>query len=147
VKFSLGNKEQTMPTAKHSADEKAIRKLDVEWGDAACKKDLETVVACYARDGSVVWPGAPAAHGTANIRAAWKGIFKEFKGLTLKFTPERIDISHDGDMAVDFGKVAFGHDTPKGRVEESAKYVVVWKKVRGAWKVLYDSYNMNQADE
>ena len=28
-----------------------------------------------------------------------------------------------------------------------AKYVVVWKKVGGAWKVLYDCYNMNQADE
>src|SRR5580700_9993319 len=144
----LKNKSRTtkganMPAAKQSADEKAIRKLDEEWGDAACKYDLEAVIACYASDGSVVWPGSPAAHGTAEIRAAWKEMFKLYKGLTLKFTPERIDIAHDGDMAADFGKVAFGHHTPKGHVQETAKYVVVWKKVRGVWKVLYDSYNMN----
>lgn len=134
-----------MPAAKHSADEKAIRKLDVEWGDAACKKDLKAVVAFYAPDGSVVWPGAPAAHGTAKIRAAWVELLKT-PGLSLRFTPERIDVADDGDMATDFGKVAFGHDTAQGHVRETAKYVVVWKKVEGAWKVLYDCYNMNTPD-
>jgi len=83
-----------MAATKHSPDDKAIRKLDAEWGDAVCKTDLEGVVAFYARDGSVVWPGAPAAHGIKNIRAAWKEMFDLYQGLTLKFTPERIDIAH-----------------------------------------------------
>lgn len=136
-----------MPAAKHSADEKAIRKLDVEWGDAACKGDLNAVVAFYASDGSAVWPDAPAAHGTAKIRAAWKKSFDQIKGLTLKFTPERIDVARGADMATDFGKVSYGQDTPKGHVVTIGKYVVVWKKVNGAWKVLYDCYNMNQPEK
>lgn len=135
-----------MSAKKHSADEKAIRKLDVEWGEAACKKDLDAVVAFYAPDGSLVWPGAPAAHGTAKIRAAWDEMFREYKGLTLRFTPERIDVALDADLASDFGKVELGHDTGKGHVKATAKYVVVWKKVDGAWKVLYDCYNMNAPD-
>lgn len=134
-----------MPAKKYSADEKAIRKLDVMWGAAACKKDLNAVVAFYARNGSVVWPGARAARGTAKIRAAWAEMLKT-PGLSLRFTPEHIDIADDADMATDFGKVAFGHDTAKGHVRETAQYLVVWKKVNGAWKVFYDCYNMNTPD-
>jgi uncharacterized protein (TIGR02246 family) len=132
-----------MPAAQPGTDQQKIRALDAEWGDAACKKDLDAVVSFYAEDGSVVWPGAPAAHGIAKIRSAWKELFSQYKGLTLKFTPERIDVAEAGDMATDFGIVAFGHDTDKGHVEETAKYVVTWKKVAGVWKVLYDCYNMN----
>src|ERR1039458_1891129 len=82
-----------MSVANFSAEDKAIRKLDAEWGDAATAGKLEEVVAFYAPTGSVVWPGAPAAHGTANIRKAWEGIFGEYKGLSLKFTAKRIDFS------------------------------------------------------
>ena|ERR1035437_590671 len=133
-----------MRITKPSDDKKAIRKLDVEWGRAATQGDLKAVVEFYARDGSVVWPDTPAQHGTAKIRAAWKSVYAAYKGLTLKFTAERIDIAQSGDVAVDFGKVAFGYIGPKGRVMNIGKYVVVWKKVNGAWKVLYDSYNMNK---
>jgi ketosteroid isomerase-like protein len=133
-------------TKKHSDDVRAIRKLDVEWGNTACKGDLDAVVAFYAPDGSVVWPDAPAAHGSAKVRAAWRKVFAQYKGLTLKFTAERIDVAHDADMATDFGKVSFGYDTPKGHVVNIGKYVVVWRKVAGVWKVLYDSYNMNEPE-
>jgi uncharacterized protein (TIGR02246 family) len=135
-----------MAAADHSTEDEAIRKLDVEWGDSVSRKDFDAVVGFYAPDGSVVWPGLPAAYGTADIRASWSKMFEEYQGLGLKFTPERIDFSHDYDIAIDFGKVDFGYDTPKGRVEQIAKYVVVWKKVDGAWKVLYDCYNGNTPD-
>ena len=132
--------------ANHSADEKIIKELDTQWGDAACKKDLEAVVALYAPDGSLVWPGAPAVHGTSNIRAAWVDFLKT-PGLSLRFTPERIDFAHDADMAIDFGAVALERDDPqKGHVKMTAKYVVVWRKINGAWKVLYDCYNTNTPD-
>lgn len=132
-----------MPSASQSSDEQILRKLDADWGDAATRHDLEAVVAFYAEDGSLVWPGAPAHHGRQKIHAAWSEMFKMYKGLTLSFFPERIDIAPGGEMAADFGKVTLGQDTAKGHVEETAKYVVVWKKVEGAWKVFYDCYNMN----
>lgn len=136
-----------MSTAKHQSDEAIIRKLDEDWGNAASAKKLDAVVAFYAADGSLVWPGAPAAHGTAQIRDHWKELFKTTPGLNLRFTPERIDISADGTMASDFGKVEFGHDSnPYVHITEIAKYVVVWKKVKGSWKVLFDCYNMNAGD-
>lgn len=132
-----------MPRAQLASESEIIRQLDVEWGNAASNYDLDAVVAMYAPDGSLVWPGAPAVHGTADIRTAWTGMFNTYQGLHLEFTPERIDFSEADDLAIDFGKVALSYEKSGNRVEEAAKYLVVWKKVEGAWKVLYDSYNAN----
>lgn len=128
---------------RHKADEAAIRRLDEEWGKAATAKDLDAVVGFYAHDGSLVWPGELAVHGIERIRANWQKMIKKTPGLNLRFTPERIVVSDDGSLASDFGKVEFGHEVDGKPIMEIAKYVVVWKKEKGIWKVLYDSYNMN----
>lgn len=133
-----------MQADKHKSDETAIRRLDEEWGKAATAKNLEAVVGFYAHDGSLVWPGAPAAHGTQHIRASWKEMMDTTPGLKLRFTPERIVISDDASLASDFGKVEYGHEVDGKPVMEIAKYVVVWRKEKGSWKVLYDSYNLNK---
>ncbi len=132
-----------MPKDKKSAVEETIRKLDVQWGEAASRKDLKAVVSVYAPDGTLVWPGSAPIHGTEAIHAAWKKMMKT-PGLSLRFLPERIDIAEAGDLAIDFGVVKFGHDTGEwAHLEETAKYVVVWKLIKGDWKVLYDFYSMN----
>jgi ketosteroid isomerase-like protein len=125
-----------------AAEEKAIGDLATKWVDAASKKDVETIVSFYAPDGAVVWPDAPAKRGAAAIREAWVELFK-IPGLSLNFVPERIDISDSGDMAADFGRVESELDSASGRVKDVAKYIVVWRKIDGAWKVLYDSFNSN----
>jgi ketosteroid isomerase-like protein len=130
---------------KHGADERTIRALDKTWGDDASSGNLVGVLACYARDGSLVWPGSPAFRGSAAIRRAWTKLIRT-PGLELRFTPKRIDISDDGTLASDFGVVTMVMDAPKGKSKQVAKYLVVWKKVGEEWKVLYDSYNMNTED-
>ena len=127
----------------HKSDEAEIRALDAAWGTAATAKDLDAVVGFYAGDGSLVWPGAPAAHGTAAIRDCWQTLMDTTPGLALRFDAERIVVSGDATLASDFGKVSFGHDVDGKPVTEVGKYVVVWRKEAGAWKVLYDSYNMD----
>jgi uncharacterized protein (TIGR02246 family) len=128
---------------KNGNDEKAIRALDAAWSEAAGKMDLERVVDFYAPDGSVVWPDYPAAHGTAAIRHRWDELFKTTKGLYLKFEPERIVVAADRDLASDFGIVHFGFDSGHGPQRQTGKYVVVWRREKGRWRVLYDCYNMN----
>src|SRR5262245_38955048 len=132
-----------MQGERHKADEAAISRLDEEWGNAATAKNLDAVVGFYAPDGSLVWPERPAVHGTAGIRANWKKMMKAYAGLKLRFIPERIVIADDGTLASDFGKVQFGHTEKGKRIMETAKYVVVWRKENGSWKVLYDSWNTN----
>ena len=131
------------PVVDKSAEEKTIRELEMRWSDAAAQKDLDAIMAFYAPEGAAVWPDAPAAHGAAAIRAAWVELLKT-PGLALHFTPERIDVANAGDIAVDFGSVESEFDGPQGRVKDVAKYLVVWQKLNGTWKVLYDSFNSNR---
>jgi ketosteroid isomerase-like protein len=130
-------------TEKKAIEDK-IRELDVRWGEAACRKDLDAVVDVYASDGTLVWPGQEAVHGTDDIRKNWAEMLK-IPGLYLKFTPERLDVAEGGDLVIDFGRVDLGQETEEGPVREVDKYLVVWQLVDGAWKVLYDSYNGNKA--
>lgn len=142
-----------MAVGNCSADEAEIRRLDKVWSDSASKgiANLNSTVSIYGPNATVVWPGQPPAHGPRAIRRAWKKAFEDFHEFHLTFTPVRIDISEAGDMASDFGKVFMAWTetkkvkgrTVKQRVKAKAKYVVVWTRVDGAWKVLYDSYNMN----
>ena len=130
------------PAVDVKAEEQAIRQLDDQWNAAIARKDVEANVAFYAADGVVMWPDAPAGRGTAAIRSAWTEMFKA-SNLKLVLTPEEIHISPAGDLATDMGKVVAEMDTPQGHAREDAKYLVVWKKVNGAWRVQYDMFNAN----
>ena len=46
-------------------------------------------------------------------------------------------------MASDFGRVYSEWQTPQGVVKSTDKYLTVWKKIDGGWKVLYDAWNTN----
>jgi uncharacterized protein (TIGR02246 family) len=127
-----------MPAKKRKeTDAQALDRLNAEWGEAASRGDVDAVVALYAVDGSLVWPGTKAVHGTRGIKRAWKQMLAE--PVWIRFTSQRVVVS--GDLASDFGKVEM-RMPPKGP-KQTAKYLVVWKKVRGNWKVLYDAWNEN----
>jgi uncharacterized protein (TIGR02246 family) len=133
-----------MAKRSHAADIKAIRALDAHWSEVASNHDLDAVVALYATDGALVWPDAKASHGTAAIRRAWKAFITETPDLGITFTAESITVSDSGDLAVDFGKVVLTMTGEGGKkMRMVAKYLVTWKKVRGEWKVQYDSWNSN----
>ncbi|GLR83343.1 YybH family protein [Bradyrhizobium iriomotense] len=128
---------------KHDAEEAAIRELDKKWSEAATAKNMDRVMEFYATDGSLVWPDQPPAHGHPAIRASWEAIYKAAPDMYLDFRPTRIDIASGGDMASDFGLVHFAPDAKPNDPKNTAKYLVVWKREHGAWKVLYDSWNRN----
>jgi len=130
---------------KHDPDEAAIRALDAEWSKAATAKDVARVVQFYAKDGSVVWPDQPVATGHKAIRASWKQAYKATPKMYLDFKPTHIEISGGRDMATDYGLVHFAPNAKPGDTQNTAKYLVVWKRQNGAWKVAYDSWNWNSA--
>jgi uncharacterized protein (TIGR02246 family) len=126
---------------KTDPDEAAIRALDAEWSKAAKAHDIPRVVTFYAKDGSLVWPGQPVAKGHAAIRASWKKAMGP--DLYLEFKPTHIEISSGRDLASDFGEVYFKAGVKPTNLDFVGKYLVVWKREKGTWKVLYDCYNMN----
>jgi uncharacterized protein (TIGR02246 family) len=128
---------------KMDPDEAAIRAVDAQWSKAATAKNMTKVMKFYAKDGSVVWPDQPPARGHKAIRASWESIFKANPGMYLDFKPVLIEIAEGRNMASDFGVVHFARNAKPDDTENTAKYLVVWKKEQGEWKVLYDCWNWN----
>jgi ketosteroid isomerase-like protein len=132
-----------MSDNKHHAEEAAIRALDKEWSKVAHAKDIDRVIAFYATDATVLWPANPIARGHAQIRKVWQAAYQSTPDLYVEFHPTHIEISSGGDMACDFGVVCFAPHVKPDDIENVGKYLVVWQRQHGTWKVLCDSYNMN----
>jgi ketosteroid isomerase-like protein len=62
-------------------------------------------------------------------------------GLKVTFGPTSVHESASGDLAYEVGTWATGFDTPAGRHDDHGKYIVVWRKIEGAWKVMADIFN------
>jgi ketosteroid isomerase-like protein len=62
-------------------------------------------------------------------------------GATLTWTPTLIRVANAGDLAYDLGTYTFSFDGPDGKVTDTGKYVTVWTKVDGQWKIAADIGN------
>jgi ketosteroid isomerase-like protein len=130
------------PKVDVQAEETAIRALDEQLGTLVAKRDTAGIVAMYTADAVVMPANAPAARDAAAIRAVWAGLLS-LPGVSLQLTPEKVEISAAGDLAADAGSALMEMDTPQGRIKDVSKFLVVWRKVNGSWKMAYDIWNEN----
>jgi ketosteroid isomerase-like protein len=134
----------TSSPTDRSADEAAIRKLDVAWSHATETKDLDGTVAPYAADGSVLPFNAPIATGAVAIREVWSSLMSK-PGFHLTFAPTKIVIAGSGDMAWEVGTFELKLNDAQGNPTTMlGKYVVTWKKVDGTWKAAADIFNTDK---
>jgi ketosteroid isomerase-like protein len=130
--------------ADPSADEAAIRKIDLAWSHAGETKNLDAFVAPYASDGSVLPFNAPIATGTAAIRQVWSGLMSK-PGFSLRFAPTEIVVAKSHDLAWELGTFALKLDDAQGNSTTIlGKYVVTWRKVGKTWKVAADIFNTDK---
>jgi len=135
-------------------EERVLRDLDKKWVQAVAAKDTAAIANIYAEDADFLAPGAPRASGRTAVRQAWVGLLKA-PNLVLTFEPSKITVASAADIAYETGSYRLGYDLPKPkrvkgkvaksrRVEDTGKYVVAWKKVKGEWKVQYDIFNSDK---
>lgn len=135
----------TTPRADPRTEEEAIRELDRRWVREIAARNVSAVVDFYADDGMVMAPNAPAAKGKAGLHAVYTDLMKEANNLSLTFEPTQITVAAAGDVAHDIGTYRLAMDTPGGRINDSGKYITLWKKVDGQWKVAADMFNSDLA--
>ena len=138
------------PSAAQSADlaaeEQQIGALNEGWLAAIAAKDVAAVAELYAEDGAILPPGSPIAEGRDAVAETWKGLFA-LPGFGLVFSPTRLEVASSGDMAYEIGNYELDFETDQGPLQDHGKYVVVWRKVDGAWKVAADIFNSNEAGQ
>jgi uncharacterized protein (TIGR02246 family) len=126
------------PTVDYAAEEQAIRDLDAEWIAAVAAGDAAKCASFYAPDGSLLPPNMDPVTGTEALEQAWVTTIEALPNLW--FGPSKIVVSSAGDMAWDYGTWEV-KDTPDGVVIDHGKYLVVWQKIDGEWKVVSDMFN------
>jgi uncharacterized protein (TIGR02246 family) len=102
---------------------------------AFLRGDAQAVADLYTETAQVIAPGAPVARGRSAIAAAWqKSINAGVKDIALNTA----EVESAGDLAIETGVVRLvGRD---GGVSEG-RYVVVWKRTNGQWKLHRDIWN------
>ena len=114
----------------------AIEEANRKFMALLAKGDAAGLAALYASDGQVLPPNSDIVSGAPAIRQLWQGVMDAgIKGA--KFTT--LDVTVRGDLASETGKYDLtGAD---GKVLDSGKYVVVWKREGGRWKLHRDIFN------
>jgi ketosteroid isomerase-like protein len=125
-------------------DAAQIAALNQKWLGLVARKDAEAIGKLYAANGAILMSNGPTATGPKAVGEAWAGIMK-LPNVSLNFRTTQLTISRSGDLASDRGTYDLAFDGDKGRVRDIGKYVVVWTKVDGKWKVLADIYNSDTA--
>ena len=100
------------------------------------------IEALYTSNGLLRPSNSPPIEGPAAVAAVWKS-WSELPNVSVTIGTNRLEVSASGDMASDYGWYKFEFDTENGRFKDNGKYIVVWQKVDGIWKVSADIFNSN----
>lgn len=94
----------------------------------------------YASNAQLFPPNGGVVNGSAAITPVWKGAFE---AGVKKVTLETTETEKAGDRIIETGNyVLAGAD---GKPMDNGKYIVVWKKENGQWKLYRDIFNTSMA--
>ncbi len=141
IVFLLAWLVSTSPASAQGVREQ-IDELNASWVVAFKSRDFAMIEALYMPDGMLLPTGTPAIEGQKAIASVWKS-WGDIPNVEIAFAANRVVAATSGDMAYDYGWYTFAFDTDSGRFEDKGKYIVVWKKVGGVWKVAADIFNTN----
>lgn len=129
-------------TAEAASTKAQIDAANQKWIAAFNKGDAAAVASLYVPDATALPPGGDMVKGRAAIEKFWAGAIQSgLKNPSL----QTVAVEQFGNAAREIGRVSL--DVPnaqKQMVHVEGKYVVLWKRVHGAWMLDTDIWNMNQ---
>lgn len=101
---------------------------------------VDSVVAFYAAEATVMPPNMPPARGTAAIKAAFDGMMAQGAPKTAELRP--VTVVANGPLAIETGRFVMTMAGPGGAVmADSGKYMVHWHKINGKWMIVDDMWS------
>ena len=115
----------------------SLLQADIEFDRDVAQRGLEAWVAVFAPDGAVFPAGEPLARGPEQIRALMVKLGDPRKAppeFTLHWKPLGAEVSADGSLGWTYGQAIVTSASGQRRT----KYVTVWRKTDGRWKIVAD---------
>lgn len=117
----------------------AIAAADGAFGAAVSRGDAAGVAALYTEDGQLLPPNSDFVTGRQAIQTVFQGLMDAgIKGAKL----ESVEVEAYGDTAMEVGKYTLQGEG--GQVLDRGKYIVIWKRVEGQWRLHRDIFNSSQ---
>jgi ketosteroid isomerase-like protein len=125
----------TQPTLSPGTME--LLELDNKFSDETVKGGGRVFASWFADDALTLNNGKQPTYGKANIAASATWGPSDYE---LKWQPLGAQMGPSGDMGFTWGHYdGRGKDKNGGEVVLSGRYITVWKKVNGQWKVALDA--------
>jgi uncharacterized protein (TIGR02246 family) len=126
------------PKPDLAAEERAIRDADAQWLKAAKSQDAAAEASVFATDGIAYREHLQPMVGPAGYQA----YVTKFRADNPKEAPDwstdTIQVANSADLAIQTGEYRLTGLGLKGDREDRGRFVTVWKKVNGEWKVAHD---------
>ena len=127
----------TEPTFNLTTAKAEMVALSIEWMAFLAAGDSVGLANMYAQDAKFMMDGAPAISGRKNIQSTFSGMMKS--GIS-RGDLIIIDVWGTENLLAEEGELSlFVGDTEVDQV----KYIVLWKKEEGKWKLFRDIFNSN----
>src|SRR4051812_18548573 len=97
--------------------------------------DAPSLVALYTRDGQIMPPNTGVVVGQLALENMFRS-FWEAGDTVIKL--RTVEVEGSGDMAYEVGEYTLSGRSNK--VTDQGKYIVIWKKVDGEWKLHRDIF-------
>jgi uncharacterized protein (TIGR02246 family) len=128
----------SQPKADTKSDEQAVRAISKNWLELTKKHDAAACAALFADDGISYGMNQEPFVGPAAIKKHFTDQDEKSPKADVNWSTERVEVSTSGDMAVEYGKYNVKNLGPAGTDSDEGKYITVYRKVNGAWKVAAD---------
>ena len=114
----------------------AIEAANVRFVEALGKGEAAKVADMYAEGARLLPPNSPMAQGKQSIQEFWQSLINTGAKLSLSTS----DVEAHGNVAYEVGTYELIFP---GNKRDAGKYVVVWKRQKGDWKLAVDTWNSN----
>lgn len=123
-------------------ERKALLQADRGFSAAVAARGVEAWVSSFLPDGKQLVNNGGTVQGAERIRAAMGPLFAT-PGASLVWEPAEADVAASGDLGYTIGSavMTLPGDAGKPATKRPLKYLTVWKKQDGVWKVAVDIGN------
>jgi uncharacterized protein (TIGR02246 family) len=124
--------------ADSKSDEMAIRSISKNWLELTKKHDAAGSAAVFAPDGVSYSSNHEPYIGIAAITKHFTDDLVQNPKEVVDWSTDKVEVAASGDLAVEYGKYNVTGLGPDGKGSDMGKYITVYRKVNGAWKVAAD---------
>jgi ketosteroid isomerase-like protein len=121
------------------AEAEKINKINDEWISSIKSGNVDNIVGLFAEKPLSMRKGEPLYSDAASTRKAVGGMLADpLVAQSFAFTDDSLEVSASGDIALNWGNQSFMMSTAIGPKEVPSKWLTLWKKIDGQWKVILD---------